>query len=116
MRDIFYRTNVDVPLIRTAARTTVSEFFLAKNERVERHVPPQVGSIVRAQLPEHTKATCKALVETIQDERSVWQHEPTLLVAPIFKDAAVEEVESTILIEDIQDLLLFKIEAESEFY
>jgi tetratricopeptide (TPR) repeat protein len=90
--------------------------------------PPQVGSIVRARLIDHPKATRRALVATVQDERTVcilWEDEaPTrrrggadnkplhrsFLVTPVLKDIA-DEVESDIAVEDVLELLPFETDS-----
>jgi tetratricopeptide (TPR) repeat protein len=86
--------------------------------------PPQVGSIVRARLIDHPKATRRALVATVQDERTVCvlyedeaprirrgaNNKPlhrSFLVTPVLKDTA-DEVESDISVDELIELLPFE--------
>jgi tetratricopeptide (TPR) repeat protein len=94
--------------------------------------PPQVGSVVRAKLIDHPKATRRALVATVQDERTrticvLWEDEAprirrgadnkplhrSFLVTPVLKDAA-DEVESDIAVEEIMQLLPFETDYVEE--
>jgi tetratricopeptide (TPR) repeat protein len=91
---------------------------------------PQVGSVVRSRLIDHPKATRRALVATVQDERTVcilWEDEAprirrdannkplhrSFLVTPVLKDTA-DEVESDITVEDLLELLPFETDSVQE--
>jgi tetratricopeptide (TPR) repeat protein len=92
--------------------------------------PPQVGSVVRARLIDHPKATRRALVATVQDERTacvLWEDEAprvrrgadnkplhrSFLVTPVLKDTA-DEVESNVAVEDLLELLPFETDSVDE--
>jgi tetratricopeptide (TPR) repeat protein len=91
---------------------------------------PQVGSVVRARLIDHPKATQRALVATVQDEKTVcilWEDEAprvrqgadkkplhrSFLVTPALKDTA-DEVESNVAVEEILELLSFETNSVEE--